>query len=218
MKHATLVWTIAFPFVFVVSTAAAQHGHGGSPKPSAHGSSAPKTTSHTTTKTTHGGSSHATKPAKTTSPKPVKTSSTKLAKTTSPKPAKATKPTKVAKADTTSKAGKTTKTAKTKNTTTTTTTSTTTLTPVQQKLLKNTKLASKLQSRLPAGTDLMTAAKGFKNFGQFNAAVNVSHNLGISFTELKTRMVNGHMSLGQAIQDVRPNTDAATIQRASGGQ
>jgi hypothetical protein len=26
------------------------------------------------------------------------------------------------------------------------------------------------------------------------------------------------MSLGQAIQDVRPNTDAATIQRASGGQ
>ena len=64
----------------------------------------------------------------------------------------------------------------------------------------------------------MTAAKGFKNFGQFNAAVNVSHNLGISFTELKTRMVDRHMSLGQAIQDVRPNTDAATIQRASGGQ
>jgi hypothetical protein len=208
MKRAILVWTIAFPFVFVVSTAAAQHGHGGSPKPSSHGSSAPKTTSHTTmkrshttTKTTHGGSSHASKPAKTSSPKPVKTSSTKTTKAP--------------------KAPKTTKTAKAKNTTTTTTattTSTTTLTPVQQKLQKNPKLASKLQSRLPAGTDLMTAAKGFKNFGQFNAAVNVSHNLGISFTELKTRMVDGHMSLGQAIQDVRPNTDAATIQRASGGQ
>jgi len=226
MKRATFVWTIAFPFVFVVSAAAAQHGHGGSSHGStSHGSSAPKTTSHTTmkttshttTKTTHGGPSHATKPAKTSSPKPVKTSSTKPAKTTSSKPAKATK---APKADNTKNTKTNTKNTKTKNTTTTTTTTTTstTLTPVQEKLQKNTKLASKLQSRLPAGTDLMTAAKGFKNFGQFNAAVNVSHNLGISFTELKTRMVDRHMSLGQAIQDVRPNTDAATIQRASGGQ
>jgi len=83
---------------------------------------------------------------------------------------------------------------------------------VQQKLQKNTKLASKLQSGLPAGTDLMTAAKGFRNLGQFVAAVNVSNNLGISFTELKTRMVDQHMSLGQSIQDVKPtNVSTDTI-------
>jgi hypothetical protein len=51
------------------------------------------------------------------------------------------------------------------------------LTKVQQKLQRNTNLAAKLQGRLPAGADLMTAASGFKNLGQFVAAVNVSNNL-----------------------------------------
>jgi len=83
-----------------------------------------------------------------------------------------------------------------------------TLTPVQQKLQKNTNLASKLSSRLPKGTDLMTASEGFRNLGQFVAAVNVSNNLGISFTELKSRMVDDHMSLGQAIKDLRPTADS----------
>jgi hypothetical protein len=85
------------------------------------------------------------------------------------------------------------------------------LTPVQQKLQKNTNLASKLTSRLPKGTDLMKAAEGFRNLGQFVAAVNVSNNLGISFTELKTRMVDDGMSLGQAIQSERP-TASSTIE------
>jgi len=85
---------------------------------------------------------------------------------------------------------------------------------VQQKLQRNTKLASKLQSRLPAGTDLNTAASGFRNLGQFVAAVNVSNNLGIPFTELKTRMVDQHMSLGQAIQDARPATTSTTTTTA----
>jgi hypothetical protein len=60
-----------------------------------------------------------------------------------------------------------------------------------------------LKSRLPAGTDLMTAASGFRNLGQFVAAVNVSHNLGISFDSLKMDMVTKHMSLGQSIQDLK---------------
>src|SRR5262245_16229106 len=105
--------------------------------------------------------------------------------------------------------------------TTTTTTSPTAptgvaLTPVQQKLQQNTSLASKLQSRLPAGTDLNAAAAGFRNLGQFVAAVNVSNNLGISFTELKTRMVDQGMSLGQAIQDaprLTSTTDTTAIVR-----
>ncbi len=101
--------------------------------------------------------------------------------------------------------------AKTTTKTTTKTTSTTTLSPVQQKLQRNTNLADKLQSRLPAGTNLLTASADFRNLGQFVAAVNVSNNLGIKFTDLKTRMVDQHMSLGQAIQDVRGGTDAQTL-------
>ena len=95
---------------------------------------------------------------------------------------------------------------------TTTTTTTTTLTPVQQKLERNTNLAAKLESRLPAGTDLNTAAAGFRNLGQFVAAVNVSNNLGLDFTTLKTAMVTDGKSLGQAIQAQKGTTVDATGQ------
>jgi hypothetical protein len=67
----------------------------------------------------------------------------------------------------------------------------------------NTNLANKLQSRLPAGTNLQTAASGFRNLGQFVAAVNVSNNLGIPFDRLKADMVTKNMSLGQSIQDLK---------------
>jgi hypothetical protein len=87
--------------------------------------------------------------------------------------------------------------------TTTPTGGTTQLTPVQAKLMRNTNLANKLQSRLPAGTNLQTAASGFRNLGQFVAAVNVSNNLGIPFDRLKADMVTKNMSLGQSIQDLK---------------
>ena len=85
--------------------------------------------------------------------------------------------------------------------------STVALSPVQQKLQRNTQLASKLQSRLPAGADLMSASAGFRNLGQFVAAVNVSNNLGLDFTKLKTAMVDDGMSLGQAIQAQRKSVN-----------
>ena len=110
---------------------------------------------------------------------------------------------------------KTTATAKTTKTTRKATSTTlaplTTPTKVQLKLQRNTNLANKLQSRLPAGTNLMLASAGFRNLGQFVAAVNVSNNLGIPFSQLKTRMVDQGMSLGQAIQDTRPQTSDTTI-------
>jgi hypothetical protein len=103
----------------------------------------------------------------------------------------------------------------TKPTTTTATGSTITLTPVQQKLQKNTNLADKLRGRLPENTNLMDAAEGFRNLGQFVAAVNVSNNLGLEFTELRTRMVDDGMSLGQAIQDVKKTSNVETeVRRA----
>src|SRR5215813_7307916 len=78
-----------------------------------------------------------------------------------------------------------------------------------QKLTTNPKLASKLQSLLPPGTNLQTAASGFKNLGQFVAAVHVSHNLGIPFDQLKAKMVGPPSeSLGKAIQDLKPTANA----------
>ena len=131
---------------------------------------------------------------------PAKTTKTDKTTTTAKAPAK-----ELAKADKPAKSTKTT-------TVGTSTGMTTELTAVQQKLKQNTNLAAKVATRLPPGTDLMTAAAGFRNLGQFIAAANVSNNLGLSFTELKTKMVTDGMSLGQAIQAVRPLTASPTIE------
>src|SRR5215471_4398886 len=80
---------------------------------------------------------------------------------------------------------------------------------VSDHLEDNTKLASKLQSLLPTGTNLQQAAQGFKNLGQFVAAVHVSHNLGIPFDQLKAKMMGPPKeSLGKAIQALRPTANS----------
>src|SRR5215471_1477271 len=80
---------------------------------------------------------------------------------------------------------------------------------VSDRLEDNTKLASKLQSLLPKGTNLQQAAQGFKNLGQFVAAVHVSHNLGISFDQLKAKMIGPPKeSLGDAIHALKPTANA----------
>jgi hypothetical protein len=174
----------------------------------------------------------AVKPAKATAPAtkaPKTTQTTKAAKpaTTTPKlkpaptksevtatPVKSTKPATDTKKAVATKSAK----AEPRSTTSTTPaapTTTVTLTPVQQKLVKNTNLASKLQTRLPPGTNLLTAADGFRNLGQFVAAVNVSNNLGIPFADLKTRLVTENFSLGQSIQSLKPvSSPTVEAQRA----
>src|SRR5579864_1736315 len=102
-------------------------------------------------------------------------------------------------------------------------------------LMQKTQLASKLSSLLPPGTNLQTAASGFKNLGQFVAAVHVSHNLGIPFaqlkcTELATKdactTMNGtttvtmtvpskSSSLGQAIHTLKPSLSASDSESAA---
>ena len=77
--------------------------------------------------------------------------------------------------------------------------------PVSSKLSKHPALASKLQSMLPKGTNLDVAASGFRNLGQFVAAVHVSNNLNIPFDQLKDKMMNDHMSLGSAIHALKPD-------------
>ena len=137
---------------------------------------------------------------------PKATPSPKTTKTTA-KVTKAPKVTTVAKGSSTTKTKtKTTTTSQTKlakaetrsarkSSTASTTTPTTTATidftqgKVGEKLTKNTKLAEKLGNKLTAmgyTGDVFGAAYGFKNFGQFNAAVNNAENHGLSFEQLKT--------------------------------
>ena len=187
------VFALAASTALIVSGPAyAQHGH--TPATTAHGQSTTHGNSGSTTHgssgaTTHGSSASTTHGASNThasgggNPHSTGTSTTTKSGTT----ATGTSPT-----------------------TTTGTGTTVTLTPVQQKLQKNTNLADKLRTRLPANTDLMDAAKGFRNLGQFVAAVNVSNNLGLDFTQLKTRMVDDGMSLGQAIQKEKKTVDIDT--------
>lgn len=76
-------------------------------------------------------------------------------------------------------------------------------------LSHNTKLASQLGGLLPAGANLQEAAAGFKNLGQFVAAVHVSHNLGIPFDQLKAKMTGANSeSLGKAIKSLKPEADS----------
>jgi hypothetical protein len=78
-------------------------------------------------------------------------------------------------------------------------------------LSSDTKLASTLQKRLgpllPSGMSLTDAASGFKNLGQFIAALHVSHNIGIPFEDLKSEMMSGH-SLGKTIKELKPEADS----------
>lgn len=76
-------------------------------------------------------------------------------------------------------------------------------------LTQNTKLSSNLQKLLPQGMTPQQACSGFKNLGQCVAAIHVSHNLGIPFTELQSKMTgSGSESLGKAIKDLKPSANA----------
>ena len=79
--------------------------------------------------------------------------------------------------------------------------------PVQQALRRDPDLADRVAQRLPARIDVMWAASGFKNLGQFVAAVNAADNLQIPFMTLKSRMLDDGMNLGQAIRDLRRSSD-----------
>ncbi|RPI55309.1 MAG: hypothetical protein EHM55_08260 [Acidobacteria bacterium] len=122
--------------------------------------------------------------------------------------------TKAAKAET--KAAR--KTGTVATTTTTTGTEITPTTPTSQPV-KNPKLEARLQGMLPPDMTVQDAMAGFKNWGQFVAAVHVSNNLNIPFADLKAKMT-GMMpgptpgttvqgtptSLGQAIQSLKGGT------------
>jgi hypothetical protein len=80
------------------------------------------------------------------------------------------------------------------------------LSPVQQELQRNTVLSNILRARLPQGTELIAAASGFRRLELFVATVHACSNVAVPFFELKRRIVNDGMTLGQAIQDIRPKS------------
>jgi hypothetical protein len=115
---------------------------------------------------------------------------------------------------------------------TTATTSTTPLNAIALKL-QGTPLGNRIAKMLPANMTLNSASSGYRNKGQFIAAVHVSQNLGIPFADLRATMLGlpltgtttggtssgttatttttlKPMSLGQAIQKLQPSANATT--------
>ena len=91
---------------------------------------------------------------------------------------------------------------------------------ISEKLTDNTKLAGKLENLLGPNTTLamlQADSQGFKNLGQFVAAVHVSHNLGIPFDQLKAKMIGPPSeSLGKAIEQLKPAASSkAEIKKAN---
>lgn len=74
---------------------------------------------------------------------------------------------------------------------------------------KNPRVVAKLKAMLPPEMSVQQAAAGFQNQGQFVAAVQVSHNLEIPFSRLKDKVVREGLSLGQAIQALRPDANVS---------
>jgi hypothetical protein len=173
----------------------------------------------------------------TTSGKPVTTTTHSTGKpTTSGKQTKSTsgKPTTTTAKVTTSGSRSTSKHTGSTSTTTRSASTATPLNPIAAKIASKPNLSAKLTGMLPI--DPMTgktmtldkASLGFKNQGQFIAALHVSQNLGIPFTELKSHMVTvtpgapGQPptatqtgSLGQAIQASKTTAGVTTeVERA----
>lgn len=140
-------------------------------------------------------------------PKALKTQTPKTTKVQGPKTTKANAK---ATGTTTTARGKSTAPGQLKKNPTPQVTDGTTVSPVAPgpNVPKNPKLQARLQAMLPVGMTLDEAAAGFKNQGQFIAAVHASNRLGVEFQEIKTLMVDQGSSLGQAIQTLKPGVDA----------
>ncbi|MET0215981.1 MAG: hypothetical protein ABW292_23430 [Vicinamibacterales bacterium] len=72
----------------------------------------------------------------------------------------------------------------------------------------NPNLRARLEAMLPSGMSLEDAADGFRNQGQFIAALQQSQNHDISFADLKAEMTGDDaLSLGQAMRKLGVETD-----------
>lgn len=82
------------------------------------------------------------------------------------------------------------------------------------RIASDTKLAARITPLLPPGMTVATAAAGFRNEGQFVAALHAAKNLNIPFLDLKDRMTADE-SLGAAIHALKPDLDAKSVESAT---
>ena len=81
---------------------------------------------------------------------------------------------------------------------------------ISMKIASNPAQKARVQAMLPEGMTLEAATAGFRNQGQFLAALNVSQNQGLDFVALQTAMTKDGLSLGQAVQKVKSTPPAPT--------
>ncbi len=80
------------------------------------------------------------------------------------------------------------------------------------RLANNAALSARIQPLVPAGSTVATASAGFRNTGEFIAALHVSRNLTIPFDQLKAKLTGSKPeSLGQAIHGLRPDLSRGTV-------
>ena len=76
---------------------------------------------------------------------------------------------------------------------------------IAQNIARDPKIEARVKEMLPPGTTLEEASDGFRNQGQFVAALQASKNLDIDFADLKAEMTgNRRLTLGEAIQKLKP--------------
>jgi hypothetical protein len=79
------------------------------------------------------------------------------------------------------------------------------------KISRNPQLKARLEAMLPSGMSLEQGATGFRNQGQFIAALEASKSQNIPFADLKAQMTGDHpLSLGQAIEKLKPAPTATS--------
>lgn len=72
-------------------------------------------------------------------------------------------------------------------------------------IAKDPKVEARVKAMLPPGMTIEEASDGFRNQGQFIAALQASKNLDLDFANLKAEMTGpGRLTLGEAIQKLKP--------------
>ena len=109
----------------------------------------------------------------------------------------------------------------TPSTPTSTTPATTPVEPnaVATKIAGNAEQLARIKPMLPEGVTLEQATAGFRNQGQFIAALNAAKNHGVKFVDLQKAMTVDGLSLGQAVKQLKaaPAPAPTTPTTTSGG-